>query len=184
MLSPRDSVEEDERILGLWTVLTLDKVWAGPHPSTVHKFLAGVPTPDHGVSSRVIETKAAMLWERVNDFAARVRFSPPSHGRPTSLTVAFNHTPQIMHCNKTNAFLQEFINLSTLLDAVVGNPPSLDSQAIVKVENPEHARRLCVAYTILNAATVCLHAPFAFSARSETSKHKRLTAARPVLHTS
>ena len=28
MPSPRDSVEEGERILGLWTVLTLDKTWA------------------------------------------------------------------------------------------------------------------------------------------------------------
>lgn len=111
--------------------------------------------------------------------AAQVRFSSPSHGRLRSLTVAFNH---LADQQDLTPFLQEFTNLSALLDAVVGSLPSLDPQAIVRVQNPELARRLCVAYTILNAAIMRLHAPFAFSGRSETSHHKRLTAARSVLH--
>lgn len=146
-----------------------------------------MPTPDIGVSSRAIETKAAILLERVNGFARNCGTS--------SFFVPFTWTTNVSNCclqshladntvqQDLTPFLQEFTNLSTLLDAVVGSLPSLDPQAIVRVQNPEQARRLCVAYTILNAATMRLHAPFAFSGRSETSKHKRLTAARTVLHT-
>ena len=36
--------------------------------ATVLNFLGGVPTPDLGISSRAIEAKAAVLWERVAVF--------------------------------------------------------------------------------------------------------------------
>ena len=146
-----------------------------------------MPTPDRGVSSRAIETKAAILWERVNGFArncgASSFFAPFTWTANVSNCCLQSHPTDNTLQQDLTPFLQEFTNLSALLDAVVGSLPSLDPQAIVRVQNPEHARRLCVAYTILNAATVRLHTPFAFSGRSETSKHKRLTAARTVLHT-
>jgi len=131
MPTPRDPVEEGERILGLWTVLTMDKIWSvaleyspnfehstnalatrvdTPWPlemedfeqvchsstfssgiersqfsrhlkgrlpqqvrtaATIHNFLGGVPTPDLGISSRAIEAKAAVLWERVAVFVRK-----------------------------------------------------------------------------------------------------------------
>ncbi|KIM36232.1 hypothetical protein M413DRAFT_449285 [Hebeloma cylindrosporum] len=224
MPSPRDPVEEGERIIGLWTVLTLDKTWAvalesppnfehsmhalatkvdTPWPlemedfeharlpqqvrtaATIHNFLGGVPTPDLGVSSRAIETKAAILWERVNIFARNcgassffVPFAWPSN--PSNCCLQ-SHLADNTLQQDLSPFLQEFTNLSALLDAVIGRLPSLDPQAIVRIQNAEQARRFSVAYTILNAAAIRLHAPFALSGRSETSKNKRITAARTVL---
>ena len=52
MPSPRDSVEEGERILALWTVLTLDKAWAVA--------LDSPPNFEH--STHVLATKVDTPW--------------------------------------------------------------------------------------------------------------------------
>jgi len=155
--------------------------------ATIHNFLGGVPTPDLGLSSRAIETKAAILWERVYIFArncgASLFFVPfTSPASVSNCCLQSHHADNTLQQDLT-PFLQEFTNLSALLDALVGALPSLDPQSIIRAQNGDQARRLSLAYTILNAATMRLHAPLALSGRSETSKHKRLTAARTVLHT-
>lgn len=52
MPSPRDSVEEGERILGLWTVLTLDKIWA----------IALDSPPNFEHSTHALATKVDTPW--------------------------------------------------------------------------------------------------------------------------
>ena len=79
------------------------------------------------------------------------------------------------------ALLQEFTNLSTLLDVVIGSLPSMDPQVMVRIQNAEQVWRLCVTYTILSVATIGLNSPFAFSGRSDSSTRKWIASARTVL---
>ncbi|KDR66507.1 hypothetical protein GALMADRAFT_80849 [Galerina marginata CBS 339.88] len=198
--SPRDSTEEGERILALWTVLDLDKSWAvalehapnfeysthtlatkidTPWPlemeefeqgrlpqlartsNTIQNFLNGVPTPDVGISFRAIEAKAAVVLERVAVFTRKC---------------SANTSPQSMQ-----PLVQEFTSLSAMLDSLMGLLPSSDPQALGRIQNVEKARRLGIVYSVLCAATIRLHGPFAFAGRSESSKRKRLGMARTIL---
>ncbi|KIM38920.1 hypothetical protein M413DRAFT_29841 [Hebeloma cylindrosporum] len=191
----RNPVEEGEKILGLWTVLALDKLWAiattnephFKHPThesvskvdtpwppdmedfeknlfpqhvrtagTIHYFIAGVKTDDSGISSRAIEAKAAILWERIN-FSAR--------------TCSAN----------AELFSKRFSHLKALLDDVFGSLPSRDPQTIMRIQPAEQALRWSFANTILNTAAIQLHAPFAL-ADDPNSKKEQITAARAILN--
>ncbi|KAF9483268.1 hypothetical protein BDN70DRAFT_873958 [Pholiota conissans] len=200
---PRNSTEEGERIIGAWLILTLDKLWAAaleytpnfvysshamatqvdtPWPlemedfeqgllpqhvrtaNTIQNFLTGVPSPDLGLSTWAFESKAAILWDRANVFVRKCSGS----------AVAQLTLPPL---------IQEFTNLSALIDNVVATLPSTDPQEIVRVEDPAQARRLAIGLTILKMATIVLHGPFAFAGRSESSRQTRTRAARSILRT-
>ncbi|CAA7263447.1 unnamed protein product [Cyclocybe aegerita] len=200
----RDAVEEGERIIAGWTVFTMDKVWAvaldyepnflhsthamgtkidTPWPleieefeqgvlpqhvrtsNTVHNFLSRAQTPDAGVSSRALEAKAAILWERVADFCKKHNLNAQTN--PQSIQSA----------------LQEFTSLSNILDAQTAAMPPATAASLHPTRLPsiERARRLVVAHSMLDAAAIRLHAPFAADGRSESSRRKRVGAARSVL---
>ncbi|KAH9474359.1 hypothetical protein JR316_0012817 [Psilocybe cubensis] len=197
---PKDSIEEGERIMALWTVLDLDKHWAialehtpnfeySTHPlatkvdtpwplemdefeqdrlpsyaitsNTIYNFLNSITTPDLGISLRAIESKTAILWERVAVFTRKC------NARTSQQSL--------------QPLVEEFTGLSNLLDSVLGLLPSLDPQSIGRIQSVEMARRYGVVYSILCSAFIRLHAPFAFSGRSESSLRKRLSMARTIL---
>ncbi|KAF4612992.1 hypothetical protein D9613_010762 [Agrocybe pediades] len=197
---PIDSTEEGERITAFWTVLDLDKQWAvalehtpnfeySSHPmatkvdtpwplemeefeqgrlpqhartsNTIYNFLNNVPTPDLGISLRAIEAKAAILWERVALFNRKCSAS----------------TSQ----NSMQPLIQEFSNLSGLLDSLVSLLPSRDPQTLGRMQFADKARRIGITFSMLCAAGIRLHAPFAHGGRSESSKRKRLLMARTML---
>ncbi|KAF8965744.1 hypothetical protein BDZ97DRAFT_1658530 [Flammula alnicola] len=207
MPRPRDSTEEGERILGAWTVLTLDKCWA----------VALEHTPNFEYSTHVLATKVDTPWPLEMEDFEQARIFPcigrlPQHARTSNTIQNFlsgTPTPDLglstwaieakaavlweriavfaRKCSGNNAQLtlpplvQEFTSLSALLETVIATLPSTDPHAIMRVQDLEKARRLVVGYTILSLATITLHGPFAFSGRSESSRRKRISSARVVL---
>lgn len=77
--------------------------------------------------------------------------------------------------------IQEFSNLSGLLDSVVSLLPSRDPQALGRMQYADKARRVGITYSMLCAAGIRLHAPFAHEGRSGSSKARRLLMARTML---
>ncbi|KAF8873966.1 hypothetical protein CPB84DRAFT_1798041 [Gymnopilus junonius] len=198
--APRDPTEEGERILALWTVLNLDKTWAialeerpnfeysshalatkidTPWPlemedfeqgrlppqartsNTIQNFLNGVATPDLGVSLSAIEAKTAVLWERVATFTRK--YQPDS-------------SPETMQ-----TLLQEFNNLTSVLESVLRHLPSPDPQALVRVQDVQKARRAGVVYSMLCAAIIRLNVPLASTGSNAAAKRKMLATARTIL---
>lgn len=80
--------------------------------------------------------------------------------------------------------MQEFTALSNLLDVHISSlppvipngPPSMESQQL-----SERTRRMLIVHSIVGAAAIRLHTPFAADGRSETSRRRKLDAARAVL---
>jgi hypothetical protein len=153
--------------------------------NTVQNFLNGAPTPDLGLSTWAFESKAAILWDRANVFARKCGGSPffaftGSYSSSSNLQSHFV-VPDAGAQLTLPPLIQEFTALSALIDNVTATLPSTDPQEIVRVENPEQARRLAVGFTILKMATIVLHGPFAFAGRSESSRQTRIGSARTIL---
>lgn len=148
--------------------------------NTIQNFLNSVATPDLGLSLRAIESKTAVLWERVAVFTRKCSASPSFNFRSPS-----SRETQLLYIGTSQQALQpliqEFTGLSGLLDGVLGLLPSLEPQSIGRIQSVEMARRYGVVYSILCAAVIRLHAPFAFAGRSESSMRKRLSMARTIL---
>ncbi|KAF9523180.1 hypothetical protein CPB83DRAFT_898999 [Crepidotus variabilis] len=201
---PQDSTEEGERIIAAWTVFNLDKAWAlaldsepnfrhstqpmaaridTPWPlemeefeqgalpqhartaNTVLNFLTGTPTPDTGVSTRALEAKAFVLWERVTSF---VKKYSSALSRPDQQNIG--------------PILQEFTTLANLLDAQIAClPPITSSPSTARLPPTERTRRVLVTHSILGAAMIRLHTPFAAGGRSESSRRKKIDGAKEIL---
>ena len=85
--------------------------------------------------------------------------------------------------NKTEAnqvqlteIFQEFTAIDAIIDRLQASIPPPEH---ITHFHPEKARRLAVAYSLINVAIIHLHRPF--SQRSETSHRKRLASAEVIL---
>ncbi|KJA21334.1 hypothetical protein HYPSUDRAFT_42200 [Hypholoma sublateritium FD-334 SS-4] len=199
--SPRDPVEEGERIICAWTVLTLDKMWA----------TALEHTPNFEDSTHVLGTQVDTPWPLEMEDFEQGRL--PQHvrtahtiqnffsGAPTPdaglSSRAFESKAAILWNSATifarkcsgnttaqlalPPLIEEFTSLSALIDKVTDQLPSTGLQMIAGLHNLEKARRLAVGYTILKMASIALHAPFAFVGRNESSRQTRESCAREIL---
>ena len=134
---------------------------------------------DIGLSTRAIEAKAVVLWDRATALSRKC----PDPQR--ALHLAFNRLRPITnkYNKKTeatqpqlNELYQEFTALNTIIDRLKASIPPPEE---IPLFNAEKARRLAVGYSIINAAIIRLHHPF--SSRSDTSRRKRLAAAQVIL---
>ncbi|PPQ73276.1 hypothetical protein CVT24_009931 [Panaeolus cyanescens] len=190
---PRDATEEGERIIGAWTVFTLDKAWAvalehapnfehsdnpmstkvdTPWPLEMEQFEQGQLPPNVRTSHTIINflnsvaTPDLGLSSRAVEAKAAVLMERVTKFISTSSA----------NTNPSQVF-QEFSALDGLIDQLKASIPPPNS--LSQVQNPEQARRLALGYTLLSDVTLRLHAPFVQS--SETSRRKRLSAAQMIL---
>lgn len=195
ILPARDAVEEAERIIGIWTVLALDKAWA----------VALDETPNLVTLNGKHDTQIDIPWPLDMEDYEQGRFVPQQTSQtlhkflsniPTSdvgsskqavhakAVILWESVADFCRTCKTGIPQQEattlrgtFNSLDLLIERLIASLPPTDR--ISAVPHPANVRRLVFALSLLHISTICLHD--AVPPGNEVSKQKRLNAAQSIL---
>lgn len=195
ILPARDAVEEAERIIGIWTVLALDKAWA----------VALDETPNLVTLNGKHDTQIDIPWPLDMEDYEQGRFVPQQTSQtlhkflsniPTSdvgsskqavhakAVILWESVVDFCRTCKTGIPQQEattlrgtFNSLDLLIERLIASLPPTDR--ISAVPHPANVRRLVFALSLLHISTICLHD--AVPPGNEVSKQKRLNAAQSIL---
>jgi hypothetical protein len=130
---------------------------------------------DIGLSTRAIEAKAIVLWDRATALSNKC----PNPQRAFLLSfyrIIYEQMKTEATQLQLNELFQEFTAINTVIDRLKASIPPPEQ---IPLFNVEKARRLAVGYSIINVAIIRLHHPF--STRNDNSRRKRLAAAQVIL---